>query len=517
MKLPILGFVGQDENFSYTVNRQQLEQMTTDFFKVPNSVQSTCKSVITRDNMYRALPINCFSSFHLQWLNTLNFLNYTKDWFDCLLPGTPLVCRNTITGTVEILEVQEVTPLDTEVLDFSEPDGFRWTRVNWVASKRTRKDAITVKTPQGFIQTTEDHKFYWHERWNRIGEIEKLGWKAELTSPPVWDVFKDNYELDPDLAKVYGLFMAEGHAHVSKTSTTNHSYSWHIDVCNEERLIEAKEILEQHYPIKFKVYLPDSQKAGKVAGGVVRKNDLFKIIPEGPYGSCRPIALQFSKKFYTSTGKKKVPLEVLNSTRKAKQAFIEEFVKNDGSKYKNIWLVAQKSRVAVLGLLILARKIGWSYVLSYDRRKDCPIISFHVDGVWGKEPWKQGGHGCHVAKPYVRTTAKAPYVVYDLNTQTHSFVASTFLVHNCEDFSMLFKSLLSSCNYNSAGLVEGDLYYQGQYVGRHMWNIILFCNPSWPDPLQSFRLFEYEPQIGAILINHQSFDGFTYVGDEVEW
>jgi len=100
---------------------------------------------------------------------------------------------------------------------------------------------------------------------------------------------------------------------------------------------------------------------------------------------------------------------------------------------------------------------------------------------------------------------------------TLNFLNYTENYFDCEDFSMLFKSLLSSCNYNSAGLVEGDLYYQGRYVGRHMWNIILFCNPSWSDPLQSFRLFEYEPQIGAILINHQSFDGFTYVGDEVEW
>lgn len=87
---------------------------------------------------------------------------------------------------------------------------------------------------------------------------------------------------------------------------------------------------------------------------------------------------------------------------------------------------------------------------------------------------------------------------------------------DCEDFSLLFMSLLRACGYTS-GMVVGELYYNEEFIGYHAWNLLLFCNPNFPDVTQSFRIYEFEPQIGEILMNHKSTDGFRYVGRWVIW
>jgi len=85
-------------------------------------------------------------------------------------------------------------------------------------------------------------------------------------------------------------------------------------------------------------------------------------------------------------------------------------------------------------------------------------------------------------------------------------------VFDCDDYSKLFSSLLASCQYNSAGLVIGELYYKGKFIGYHAWNLLLFINQQG-----KFKLYEFEPQIANILIDHKSFDGFEYIGKWVIW
>ena len=83
---------------------------------------------------------------------------------------------------------------------------------------------------------------------------------------------------------------------------------------------------------------------------------------------------------------------------------------------------------------------------------------------------------------------------------------------DCDDYAKLFSSLLASTQFNSAGIVIGELYYKGKFLGYHAWNLILFVNRQGV-----FKVYEFEPQTSNILINHRSIDGFEYRGKYVFW
>jgi len=83
---------------------------------------------------------------------------------------------------------------------------------------------------------------------------------------------------------------------------------------------------------------------------------------------------------------------------------------------------------------------------------------------------------------------------------------------DCDNFAFLLSSLIAGCGYNCCGVVIGELYYQDQFLGYHAWNIFLFINDQGV-----FKVMEFEPQTAEILINHQSTDGFRYVGRWVFW
>lgn len=87
---------------------------------------------------------------------------------------------------------------------------------------------------------------------------------------------------------------------------------------------------------------------------------------------------------------------------------------------------------------------------------------------------------------------------------------------DCDDFAWVFSAFSRIARY-PFGVVVGKLYYNGEFLGYHAWNLLLFCNPNWSDPLTSFRVFEFEPQTGEIIMNHKSTDGFTYEGEWVIW
>jgi len=84
---------------------------------------------------------------------------------------------------------------------------------------------------------------------------------------------------------------------------------------------------------------------------------------------------------------------------------------------------------------------------------------------------------------------------------------------DCDDFADLFKSYMSLSYYNCVGLVVGELYNKNmEFLGYHAWNLIVFVNQ-----VNYIKVFEFEPQIGEILINHRSSDGFVYKGMWVIW
>jgi predicted nucleic acid-binding Zn finger protein len=369
----------------------------------------------------------------VQWIvvgKERDYLIYEASGYcHCLLPDTPLVVKEENTGLPQLIEARDLNP-SMKILDLdTESNAFRWTKVNMVWFRKSLKDIITVNLPEGFIQTTEDHKFYSDGEWKEIGQIERSerGFAA-LTSVPLSDVFSDEGELEPELAWGYGLFMADGYA----GRAGNHRYSLMISKCDEDLLLKAKEIFEQYLCLKSKVSL--SCKAGSVRGGCKATKDMFTLRGLGSRGmrpDLKPLTLMFRRMFYTQSGRKKVPLEVLNANLRAKEAFLRGFIAGDGYETNDpnqSVQVSSRSRVGLLGLQVLAKKAGWGTSFSYGVAGDMPRIIFYPDNTQRPPP--------HRKKRFIRIKNNGGTLVCDINTETHTFIASTFLVHNCNDFYM---------------------------------------------------------------------------------
>jgi len=419
---------------------------------------------------------------------------YLAERYDCLLPDTPVIVLKN--GCPEIVEIQDLSA-SSRILDYDpENNKLRWTRVNWVASKYSSKDIITIKRPEGFLQCTEDHKFYRAKKWYRIGELIKHFKKANLTTAPVWEVFKSNNELiDRELAWAYGLFMAEGSAGIGRTSTTEHSYQWKIDCGNRDALERGKVALEDAFGVPMRIVLYDSNKVGRIVGGITRKTDIYTLKARG-YGNSKKLALIFKELFYTSSNQKKVPSEVLLSNVKIAKAFLEGYITGDGTRTSRMrkggregYLAAIKSRAGLLGLQILCKNLGWANSISYDKRRDCPLISIYPDGI--EKVHKFTNHlrarGVWARQPFIREN-RGVIGVYDINTETHTFVASTYLVHNCDDYSRSFVArVIENYGLNACGIVWGWMT-EGAY---HAWNFIYTSEG---------RLLWYEAQNDSLFV-----------------
>jgi len=407
---------------------------------------------------------------------------YKVDRFDCLLPTTPLVCRQN--GKVFISEVVELPeyPLGLEVLDIDPESGnTQWTKVNWVKSKKTNKPIYTFNRPEGLLQITEDHRLY-SGGWKEASFFDEN--EAPLANSD-WSCFANNGELDKELAYAYGLFLAEGHTSVRKTKTTNFSWQWHIDMRQRQSLERAQKALERHYGIKLKIVLYPSQRKGSIRGGIVARNDMYRLKINGHYGDGRKLTEIFRPLFYNQRGYKIVPLEVLNANLEAKRAFLKGFLDGDGSfrKRKNScsYSAPVKSPTAVLGLQIIAAHLGWGFSMCYARRKDCPIVLFYPDRKRIKK--------INVHKIIVVNAAQTE--VYDINTESHHFLAGAYLAHNCDNFAFLFSAFSAlALQVNTAGVARGEYYYtNGKRIGGHLWNaIVAHANQ------EELRLYWVEPQ-----------------------
>jgi hypothetical protein len=434
------------------------------------------------DGTYYTTDMDTFKKIvDWDWTDTRKYL---VDLFDCLLPDTPIIYKDPVTGEIDIDEVQNLPQEGGfHILDVDIDEGsneLKWVRVDWVRPKHSIKRIVTVATPQGFVQTTEDHRFWVDGEWHQIGEyIDLDGYeerrKVKLTTAPIEKLFKDDIELDSELAWVYGLFLAEGSITTSMTRTGPGHY-FHIDMCDEDALIKAKEVLENHFNTKFEVFLPPSQQKGGERGGVTAKCNLYRLAVRDRYGANKKVALAFRQMFYTKSGSKKVPKVVLNAAPKAKGAFLEGVMLGDGTverhtfvddgrvynaTYNRIW---QKSRVAMLGIEIVLRHLSIPHRYYYYRRKNgrsYMILSFRDEA--SKKP----------RQPlfYVDDNNNGT-LVYDLNTETGHFVASTFLVHNCDKFAMYFKARQAiDFHMNAIGMVI-------DYSAGHAYNIIVIKDPS---------------------------------------
>lgn len=175
-----------------------------------------------------------------------------------------------------------------------------------------------------------------------------------------------------ELVWVYGLFFADGHAYYNPIETY---YQWHIDNTNEAYLQKAKDILGDD----FRLYLPDSQREGEMAGDIQRKKNLYRLTTPKGYGERKPYAKKYDNLFYRKDRSKKVPREIMDSEAETILSFLKGVRAGDGTKYrkssKERYLITLGSKRTLGQFKELFNKVGWKTVTREEERRNAWYIA----------------------------------------------------------------------------------------------------------------------------------------------
>jgi len=90
-------------------------------------------------------------------------------------------------------------------------------------------------------------------------------------------------------------------------------------------------------------------------------------------------------------------------------------------------------------------------------------------------------------------------------------------VFDCDDFAFCFSALARLNYYSGVGMVVGELWKDGEFLGYHAWNIIMMYRWTEDKPEPWIKLYEFEPQTLDLFDTHKSHDGFDYKGEWVIW
>ena len=422
---------------------------------------------------------------------------YRKAVYDCFMPDTPLIIKEN--GKVTIKQIQEIEeyPENVEVLDINN----KWTRVNWVKSKKTEKDIAVVMSDSGFIETTSDHKFFNGQDFIEISKVNNL---QDIVKLEDYSFLSEN-QFDSELAYAFGVFLAEGNCNYFKTSTTQHGYNWHIDMGELWVLERIKPVLEKYTGVNMKIVLYPSQKKGSIRGGIKSTRNLYRLKADDVFGSTKKLVEIFRDKFYAKNGDKKIPDEILHADKKSKIEFIKGFFDGDAYRVNEFrYQVSCKSRIALYGLIVIAKSIGIRITTYYDKRvyggrKECPMIVFNL-----KE-----GRGI-TTRRYIKKTNNET-IVYDLNTDSGHLFAGGYLVHNCDNFAGSFSARMAEIyGLNTAGLAKGIKIIDAttkKVIGYHRANLIIAIDKG------EIKAFGYEPETDGwneLTYNHTQIWNWLY-------
>lgn len=359
-----------------------------------------------------------------------NGRKYVPEVFDCFAPETPIICR--IAGQTDILEIQDLaaSPFPAEILNH---EG-QWVSLHAVWPKTTTVPVINW-TYRGAIGLTKDHRVLSGGAWKdaetaarSIGGIDQLSIGHCLPSDGFNDV---------ELGWALGLFFADGHA---KSLPNGTGSQWRLSNYNRAYLERASAPFSKSFR-DFTIKSYPSEKAGKPRGGVIPRSDMFhlEIAPLHPRrrdGSRDRLIREFRSMFYATSGRKKVPVEVLRASPRTKEAFLDGVWAGDGQQNnKQTKRITIHGKIGLLGLISLAENVGAEWKVDAEpRREDTYYFIYRLKGAkrtTGPRTLGMGGvrsrHLAHDA-PGLRT-------VFDLNCDGGRFIAGNYKVHNCDNFA----------------------------------------------------------------------------------
>jgi len=268
---------------------------------------------------------------------------------------------------------------------------------------------VRICTRGSVIDVTPNHSLFKSPRGSSFGVTKAENLRQGdivLTSPFKGNDWGSFFVGSRELAWLYGFFAAEGCAHYYPA---NGAYMAIFSNKDEELLRKCEWIINEQL-----------HKSATIRRG----DDCNEVVVYG-----KEVMKHFRHLFYTQSGQKKVPTEILNSPNPIREAFLEGYYSGDGFvQPTGQRAFSSKSWCLSQGILWLEaqRGLSWGVSIRSDKPEDV-YVRFNTGSQdrWGN-PLKDRGE--------IKKLTQLPYkgLVYDLVTSNHKFVAGVgnIVAHN---------------------------------------------------------------------------------------
>ena len=339
---------------------------------------------------------------------------------DSVLPDTPVVIRRKDKG-IDIVPVESLMPksvTSTRYIGFGNIEvltesGF--SKIKYIYRHRVKKKGYRILTRKGFVECTEDHSLVINSKQVMPSKL-RVGDRIDL----VCFKTQSSLAIDPDLAWLFGFFIAEGtcgiyHYTIASVSpaTLQVKYSWRIVNQDEGKLLKAQRIMRQHLGLETNIV--DIRKSSATYA-LIPKNEIKMLVD------------YFALMCYRGSNKA-IPQCVLNANIGAKKAFIEGLMAGDGSIDENgIVTFDQIHKAVSAGVVAILEELGIEYSLQIreDKSNVCRIRII-------KDKMDKRIKQSNIIKKIEIFGIDNEYV-YDLETENHHFCGGigNVLLHNTD-------------------------------------------------------------------------------------
>jgi len=270
--------------------------------------------------------------------------------------------------------------------------------------------------------------------------------------------------VDDRLLKLIGYFIGDGYANLRHDRGSVH-FTFHVN--ERDKIEEVKQLMRHVFGIEAK----------KDTDNRSQNNNSFRL---NFYN--KPVAEFFRGQFYTPEGQKILPSWVLELPEDCLVALVRGYWLSDGSKCGQEYRAVTVSPYLAGQLRVILQKLGVVARVFYDRKERQSIVNgkvmrgfsrFHVI-VSGKSAarlaeclgeedkdrgshrqqgfWGEGGYWVPIKSVEVQHYEG---MVYNLETEDHSYTTAQGCVHNCDNVPY---ADLSDFFYSWLKRVVGDLY-----------------------------------------------------------
>jgi hypothetical protein len=241
-------------------------------------------------------------------------------------------------------------------LDVLTEKGF--SKIRYVYRHKVKKKGYRILTRKAFIECTEDHSLVINGMEVKPSLL-KVGDRIELVSNKAGS----NVNVNPDLAWLFGLFIAEGTCGVyqyKNANPPNIKYSWKISNQDEEKLEKARRIMQEH--LAFPTSIIDTRESSAT----------YALVPKDN----AKLLVDYFKAMCYRGREKAVPQCIVNGLTPTKRAFIEGIMAGDGHMDGNgLVTIDQIHKTVLAGLVSMFEDLGLEYSLQIreDKANVCRI------------------------------------------------------------------------------------------------------------------------------------------------